>query len=222
MLSTRQKFSLGGDCMEMCDLSEIKVKGQVLVLVLYGQVVISAIILRTITKCDVLSAYLNIRIAGSSHHLHLKIIELFLIGTSFSHWKLDKSHGSIFFRFYYILFFTGATIGALLSSWLCALSMVRETTKFVVLFSAADKSYGKLRIRSDHPLQGLCSKYSLSLLFTSSGRRNEVLIFILALLRWISFFFHVTEALKEFKVERHSLRTVVDKESRIFSAFTHI
>jgi hypothetical protein len=75
--------------MKMCDLSEIKVKGQVLVLVLDGQVVVSAVILRAITECDVLSADFNIRVAGSCHHLHLKVIELLLIGTSDSHWELD-------------------------------------------------------------------------------------------------------------------------------------
>jgi hypothetical protein len=92
VLSTRQELSLCGHRMEMCDLSEIKVKGQVLILVLDGQVVVSAIILRAITECDVLSADFNIRVAGSCHHLHLKVIELLLIGASDSHWELDKSH----------------------------------------------------------------------------------------------------------------------------------
>jgi hypothetical protein len=172
VLSTRQKLSLCGHRMEMCDLGEIKVKGQVLILVFDGQVVVSAVILRAITECDVLSADFNIRVAGSCHHLHFEVIELLLIGASDSHWELDKSHRSVFFRLYHILFFAGAAKGALLSSRLSALSMVRETTDFIVLLGTADKSNGKLRIWSDHSLQRLSSKHSLSLFLASSGRGN--------------------------------------------------
>jgi hypothetical protein len=92
VFSTRQELSLCGHRMEMCDLGEIKVQGQVLVLVFDGQVVVSAIILRAVTECDVLSADFNIRVACSCHHLHFEVIELLLIGASDSHWELDKGH----------------------------------------------------------------------------------------------------------------------------------
>jgi hypothetical protein len=100
--------------------------------------------------------------------------------------------------------------------------MVRETTDFIVLLGTADKSNGKLRIWSDHSLQRLCGKHSLSLFLASSGRGNEILIFILTLLCGITFLLHVTKALKEFKVEWHSFRAIVDQESWVFTALTHI
>ena len=89
MLSARQQLTLSGHGMEVSDFGEVKVKRQVLVLVLDGQVVVSAVILRAVAECDVLSADLNVWVASPRHHLNLQIIELLLIGASYSHWELD-------------------------------------------------------------------------------------------------------------------------------------
>ena len=89
MLSPWQKLTLGGYRMEMSYLSKVEVKWQVLMLILDGEVVVSAVVLWAVTESNVLSADLDIGVASPSHHLNLKVIELLLVSTWCSYWELN-------------------------------------------------------------------------------------------------------------------------------------
>ena len=99
--------------MELSDLGEVKVKWEILILVLDCEIVISAFIYWAFTKCDGLATDLDIWIASSSHHLNLQIIKIF-IGAL----ERDQSHRGIFFRLDSIFFFTRTSEGA--TGWLCS------------------------------------------------------------------------------------------------------
>lgn len=92
MLGSRQKLSFGWNGMEMCYFGEIKIEWKILILVLDSKVVVSTVILRTVSKSDILSADFDIRIAGSCHHLYFQIIELLFGCTWDSYWELNKCH----------------------------------------------------------------------------------------------------------------------------------
>lgn len=65
--------------MELRDFGEVEVKRQVLVLVLDGQVVVAAVVLRAVAERDTLPADLDVWVTSTSHHLHLQVVELFLL-----------------------------------------------------------------------------------------------------------------------------------------------
>ena len=142
VLCARKVLALGWQSVEMGHFGEIEVQRQILILILDGKVIVSAVILRAFTERYILATDLDIGVASSCHHLNLQVIELFLIGAWYSYRELNESHRGILLWLYHILLFTGATKGSLLSSRLGTLSMIREAANFIVLLCSAYKSNG--------------------------------------------------------------------------------
>jgi hypothetical protein len=70
VLGTWEELASGRDGVEVGDFGEVEVDCEVLILVLDRQVVVSALILGTLSKGDALSADLDVRVTGTSHHLY--------------------------------------------------------------------------------------------------------------------------------------------------------
>jgi hypothetical protein len=90
VLCPRQQLAPGWDGMEVSDFREIEVDRQILILILDCEIVVSAFILWAFTERYRLSADLDVRVASTSHHLDLQVIEGF-VGAVCT-WELDKSH----------------------------------------------------------------------------------------------------------------------------------
>jgi hypothetical protein len=122
VLSPREQLAPSWDGMEVSDFGEIKVDGQILILILDCEIVVSALVLRAFTERDSLSADLDVRVASTSHHLHLQVIKGF-VGAVCT-WELDKGHRCVFLRLDQIFLFAGAAIGTFLTSGFGSFSMI--------------------------------------------------------------------------------------------------
>jgi hypothetical protein len=71
-----EKFAFLWDSLKVSDLRKVKVKNHRLILVLYRQSHVTALIARALTKVKELLADLNVGIHGAGHHLHLQVLVL--------------------------------------------------------------------------------------------------------------------------------------------------
>ena len=221
VLCPRQQLAPGWDGMEVSDFGEIEVDGQILILILDCKVVVSAFILWTFTERYRLSADLDVRVASTSHHLDLQVIEGFV--RAVCTWELDKGHRCVFLGLDQIFLFAGTAIGTFLASGLGSFSMIREAADLLVLLGAAYEPDGHLAVCADHALQRLSGEHSLDLFLAGDCRGHKVFIFVLGLVCLVlGIVLQAAETLKEFQVEVHGLRPVVDKIRGVLPPFSHV
>lgn len=75
VLGSREEFPSGRHGVELGDLGEVELHGQVVIFVLDSQVVVPAVMDGALAEGDLLAANFDLGVASASHHLYLKVVE---------------------------------------------------------------------------------------------------------------------------------------------------
>lgn len=166
VLSAWHELTLPRNRTEVGDLGEVEVKSEIQVFVADAESHVASFILGAFTELEVLAVNLDVRLAGTSHHLNLQVVvhdRLSLVGLEFHH-----SQGGEIFSFLVSESAFRLRIGRV-GLALSILSNVRESFFLFKFLRTADEVDRQLLVRTNGTAERLYSENALFKLLTDSG-----------------------------------------------------